>query len=75
MWSDAPSKYTADQQYIYNVTVTPTLVYYIWGGVRKSPDLKVPRHCPLVLPVQAVHMIGVNFHVIKNMGENAGKMQ
>jgi hypothetical protein len=34
-----------------------------WGGVRKKetifPVLKAPRQCPLVLLVDAAHMIGI----------------
>jgi hypothetical protein len=36
-----------------------------WGGVRKketiSPVLKVSRQCPLVLLVEAAHIIGIRF--------------
>jgi hypothetical protein len=28
-----------------------------------SPVLKVPRQCPLVLLVEAIHMIGINFYI------------
>jgi hypothetical protein len=27
-----------------------------------SPVLKVPRQCPLVLLVEVMHMIGINFY-------------
>jgi hypothetical protein len=31
-----------------------------WGGARNCiPVLKVPRQCPLVLPVEVMHMIGI----------------
>jgi hypothetical protein len=37
--------------------------HYIWMGVRKKesifPILKVPRQWPLVLLVEAVHIIGI----------------
>jgi hypothetical protein len=42
--------------------------YYTWGGgggIRKKESifsgLKVPRQCPLVLLVEAVHIIGIRF--------------
>jgi hypothetical protein len=28
-----------------------------------SPVLKVPRQCPLVLLVEVIHMIGINFFI------------
>jgi hypothetical protein len=38
------------------------------GGVRKKetifPVLKVPRQCPLVLLVEAAHMVGIRFFII-----------
>jgi hypothetical protein len=38
------------------------------GGVRKKetifPVFKVPRQCPLILPVEAAHMIGIRFFII-----------
>jgi hypothetical protein len=41
--------------------------HYI-GGVRKKetifPVLKVPRQCPLVLLVEAAHIIGIRFFII-----------
>jgi hypothetical protein len=42
--------------------------HYILGGIRKKetifPVLKVPRQCPLVLLVEAAHMIGIRFIII-----------
>jgi hypothetical protein len=41
--------------------------HYILRGVRKKetifPVLKVPRQCPLVLLVEAAHMIGIRFFI------------
>jgi hypothetical protein len=41
--------------------------HYIFGGVRKKesifPVMKVPRQCPLVLPVEAAHIIGIRFFI------------
>jgi hypothetical protein len=37
------------------------------GGARKKefifPVLKVPRQCPLVLLVEAAHLIGIRFYL------------
>jgi hypothetical protein len=42
--------------------------HYIWEGVRKKesifPVLKVPRQYPLVLLVEAAHIIGTRFFIL-----------
>jgi hypothetical protein len=57
-------------------------IRYIWGGgdgVRKKetifPVLKVPRQCPLVLLVEAAHMIGIRiFYNIMPEGLHYGEI-
>jgi hypothetical protein len=37
---------------------------YTWGRQNTiSPGLKVPRQCPLILLVEVMHMIGINFYM------------
>jgi hypothetical protein len=37
--------------------------HYIWGAGQETiyPILKVPRQCPLILLVEVMHMMGINF--------------
>jgi hypothetical protein len=53
--------------------------HYIWGGeARKKetifPVLKVPRQWPLVLLVEAAHVIGIRFFNITPEGLHYGEI-